>query len=142
MEIKVNSSEIKKLDENGKLVSETEKEIVFKNLKESEFQKIFWFGMNVLRKFNSYLYDPDLGEYVFTEDQVFEEPLELQPGMAVKIIDPDAGEIFDNISEGIKHDQEFPEIFGIYKNYALIGFKNDSIRLLITQEKIIPVEHE
>lgn len=70
MEIHAVNQEVCRQTEEGTIITGQEREIVFKDLTESEYQRITRIGESILR--NAGIFDPMLGEYVQT-DPIFEE---------------------------------------------------------------------
>ena len=72
MEIHAVNQEVHRHTEEGTVITDRERQIVFKNLTESEYDKLTRIGESILR--NTGLFDPQLGEYInldpFLEEKV------------------------------------------------------------------------
>lgn len=225
MEIHAVNQEVHRHTEEGTVITDRERQIVFRNLTESEYDKLTRIGASILRNTGSF--DPQLGEYInldpFLEERVkstklpehtfkipepvpwtdeeeeflktlleagssfavFEyrrefpnthrsdasirrkhsrmkktvkvepehekrqEPMnqndyqvspKIKVGNKVKIIDQEINRLFENLMEGIAHEETHPMVLNTHNNVAIIGYPNDAVRIQTSQDKIAPIE--
>lgn len=212
MEIHAVNQEVHRHTEEGTVIIDRERQIVFRNLTESEYDKLTRIGASILRNTGSF--DPQLGEYTKLPEHTFKipEPVpwtgeeeeflktlleagssfavfeyrrefpnthrsdasirrkhsrmkktakvepehekrqkpmnqndyqvspKIKVGNKVKIIDQEINRLFENLMEGIAHEETHPIVLNTHNNVAIIGHPDDTVRIQTSQDKIAPIE--